>query len=200
MSKNCVKIGVSEDVPSQLLSYISAACFNRGFSVHYFRPEEAANPPEVFSNVDWQELREQKEWLAAIHLPQAEGLLALLDHFQDQACKTGIPEATVFGSPTPAVYTLPAGWLGRFNELSWQEGWTLSGRDDGCWEIQKLDEPDEGVREFTSDSEALAFVTEKALAGSALHMLALFLDGRKDESDGVWVSFAMAEAVSGIQS
>jgi hypothetical protein len=197
----CVKIGLHEDVPSELLRRLSSACFSCGFSVHYFSTEAAADLPEVFNNIDWQELREQKEWLAAIQLPQAIGLVGLLDHFQDCAVAAGIPEQEVFGPPTPDAHKLPDGWFAEFNRLSWCEGWLLGGHDDGNWAIQKLDEPDEGVREFGSDCEALAFVTAKALAGSALHMLALFLDGRKDkgyDGDGdIWVPLAMVEAVSG---
>jgi hypothetical protein len=55
------------------------------------------------------------------------------------------------------------------------EGWWLSRRDDGYFEIQTFDE-DERHR-FSSDDTARAYVAERALNGSYLHQMAMHFDG-----------------------
>lgn len=66
------------------------------------------------------------------------------------------------------------------------EGWVLSERDDGRWEIQRYDECTarsdsllgDGLPPFEHDGEAMAYVIRMAGAGSRLHIEALSLDGK----------------------
>jgi hypothetical protein len=57
------------------------------------------------------------------------------------------------------------------------EGWWLSERDDGFYEIQRFDEDPQ--RRFYSDWEAHHHVTQRANEGSRLHVRALALNGKK---------------------
>jgi len=53
---------------------------------------------QAVARIDWRELRQQKQWLCNFGaVPQAEGLLSLLDAIQDAAVADGIAdERTVF--------------------------------------------------------------------------------------------------------
>lgn len=75
-------------------------------------------------------------------------------------------------------------WSKEDDELSKQEGWALFDCEGVC-QIQALDEIDEddGVYLEGRDGEAYDFVTKKALEGSKRHLLALYLDGRKEMKD-----------------
>ena len=49
-------------------------------------------------NIDWTLLRAQKEWLLQFDNEQAQGLVNLLDHLQDDAVDSGeFTETEVFG-------------------------------------------------------------------------------------------------------
>jgi hypothetical protein len=72
-------------------------------------------------------------------------------------------------------------------QTAFAEGWCLSERDDGFWEIQRLDECEarsssldgDGLPPFITDAEALAYVRRMAIAGSRLHAEAMRLNGRR---------------------
>lgn len=53
------------------------------------------------------------------------------------------------------------------------EGWRLSLRDDGHWQIQKEDQPPEDREGFATDDDACGHVCWRATEGSALHRSAL---------------------------
>lgn len=63
----------------------------------------------------------------------------------------------------------------EFHDQAEKEGWWMSERSDGYWEIQKYDESDV----FINDGEACQYVGARARAGSVMHQLALQLDGTK---------------------
>lgn len=65
----------------------------------------------------------------------------------------------------------------KMHEAAEAEGWWLSTRDDGFYEIQRFDE--DRLARFDNDTDALAWVKRQASGGSALHQLALRLDGTK---------------------
>lgn len=48
-------------------------------------------------NIDWAELREQKEWLLNNGSREAMGLVNLLDNIQDAAIDDGIDWRTIYG-------------------------------------------------------------------------------------------------------
>jgi hypothetical protein len=56
-----------------------------------------------------------------------------------------------------------------------KEGWVLSERDDGIYEIQRLD----CAMQFKLDCGALAYVRCKANAGSSMHKAAIALHGTR---------------------
>ena len=54
-------------------------------------------------NLDWSELRKQKEWLIKQRTDEADGLLGVIDALQDTALHVmGIPEEDIFGTPEDA--------------------------------------------------------------------------------------------------
>lgn len=61
------------------------------------------------------------------------------------------------------------------HRIAQSEGWCLSERDDGFYELQRLD--DSAI--FDTDKAAVAYVTTRARQGSAVHQRALRLDGQK---------------------
>lgn len=55
-------------------------------------------PNGFFHNIDWELLREQKQWLINQSSEEAQGLLHFIDHIQDYAVDNWIiEEKTVFG-------------------------------------------------------------------------------------------------------
>lgn len=48
-------------------------------------------------NIDWAELREQKEWLLNNGSREAMGLVHLLDALQDDALDDGVDPLTIYG-------------------------------------------------------------------------------------------------------
>ena len=49
-------------------------------------------------NIDWNLLRQQKEWLLNQQdCPEANGILGLLDFLQDEAERQGVAETTIWG-------------------------------------------------------------------------------------------------------
>ena len=53
---------------------------------------------EFIFKIDWELLRQQKQWLFLHDCPEAEGLLALIDEIQDQAVAAQPDlESKVFG-------------------------------------------------------------------------------------------------------
>jgi hypothetical protein len=58
-----------------------------------------------------------------------------------------------------------------------KEGWVLSERDDGFYEIQRYDSGPR--RRFKLDCGALAYVRAKATAGRPMHKAALALHGTR---------------------
>ena len=74
-------------------------------------------------------------------------------------------------------------WDVKRDTASSAEGWSIFNAD-GLLQIQRIDDPEDGSEPvFAHDGEAYKFVTEKALKGSKLHLLALYLDGRSDTKD-----------------
>src|SRR3954471_4735819 len=72
-------------------------------------------------------------------------------------------------------------WMKRYDDASKDEGWALFDHD-GTLQIQKVDDPEPGQGTLLGDdSEAYRLVCEKALQGSVMHVLALYLDGRSAE-------------------
>src|SRR6516164_3092315 len=75
-------------------------------------------------------------------------------------------------------------WMENCVERAWAEGWDVfqAERDDGTTlEINALDDPEVGgggVYLTGGDAEAYDIVAKRALEGSKLHILALFLDGK----------------------
>ncbi len=67
------------------------------------------------------------------------------------------------------------------------EGWLLSQRADGLWEIQRYDDATsrsdslrgDGLPPFTTDDDAEAYVREMAEAGSRMHAEALKINGTR---------------------
>lgn len=52
----------------------------------------------VIRRIDWDKLRAQKQWLIRMHLPQADGLVHLLDALQDAAHDDQLAtESQIFG-------------------------------------------------------------------------------------------------------
>ena len=80
-----------------------------------------------------------------------------------------------------------------------KEGWDLFTRDDNRLDIERIDSPCE-FREldgndeprFEGDDEAVKHIIQRAGAGSKLHLLALYLDGRC-HTDKVWVHASLIE-------
>lgn len=72
-------------------------------------------------------------------------------------------------------------------QTAMSEGWLLSARDDGRYQIQRYDDctarsdslRGDGLPPFTSDDEAAAYVVDMAMAGSMLHVEALAMEGRR---------------------
>jgi hypothetical protein len=69
----------------------------------------------------------------------------------------------------------------RAKDLGDAEGWWLSERADGFYQIQKFDE--DPAQRFSNDGEAHAHVRRCAAAGSILHIDALLRDGRHWQFD-----------------
>ena len=66
-------------------------------------------------------------------------------------------------------------WIDRrYMTLAIREGWTLSERDDGVLQVQKLD--DDPFARFSDDTEAMQHVMSRMLGGSHLHSMAYLLD------------------------
>jgi hypothetical protein len=76
-------------------------------------------------------------------------------------------------------------WSRKFDRIAKSEGWAMFDAD-GLWQIQAIDEP-EGDNPLLSggDAEAYDLVARKAAAGSRMHILALFLEGRRESE--IWV-------------
>lgn len=77
--------------------------------------------------------------------------------------------------------------LGKYSfEAAMREGWALFAIDGGATMIQRLDEPsavDESLPDdpvFESDDDAIAFVRQRAEAGSAMHVDALRQHGQHE--------------------
>lgn len=64
-------------------------------------------------------------------------------------------------------------WM-PYSKKAAAEGWNMFSHDNGLFQLQRVDEA--GI--LQGDTEALAYVVKKALAGSKMHLLALYLDGR----------------------
>ncbi len=62
------------------------------------------------------------------------------------------------------------------NEQAQAEGWVLSQRDDGFYEIQRYD--DDPGSTFPDDDEALTYVKNRAKDGSLMHAEAAALHGQ----------------------
>ena len=75
-------------------------------------------------NIDWQLLREQKLHLIKHDCAETNGLLALIDHIQDEAVKEGVSESEVFG------YTIIE--VGRLFELMAEFAENCNSTTD-CW-------------------------------------------------------------------
>ena len=72
-------------------------------------------------------------------------------------------------------------WIRRFAAQANREGWDLFDAD-GMMQIQSLDCPEKGQAHLKGgDGQAYELVAKKALKGSQMHILALYIDGR----DGV---------------
>jgi len=69
-------------------------------------------------------------------------------------------------------------WTVTMGRIAEAEGWCLSERDDGTWQIQKSD----AVDRFMTDDEAVAYVTLRARQNGIVHQKALRLDGQRVKS------------------
>lgn len=88
-------------------------------------------------------------------------------------------------------------WTRKFDQLAKKEGWAIfscnGGSADGKMQIQSIDDPEEGDAELKErDGEAYTLVCQKALAGSKMHLLALFLDGR--DIDDIYIPRILIDA------
>lgn len=97
------------------------------------------------------------------------------------------------------MVSLEKPWTNEFDQLASKEGWSLfsvnGGKEDydGRYQIQAVDDPEAGDAKLSgNDGEAYALCCQKALAGSKMHMLALFLDGQPFES-AVYVPRCLVE-------
>lgn len=71
-------------------------------------------------------------------------------------------------------------WTKRHEKRAMEEGWVLShNKDRNRYEIQKLDESEH----FPTDMDAVDFVWNEATNGSHFHILAVYLDQRRTDSD-----------------
>jgi hypothetical protein len=79
-------------------------------------------------------------------------------------------------------------WVENYDSMSKKEGWALFNTGTEL-QIQAIDEPEEGDAELKGrDGEAYQLITERALQGSKMHLLALYLDGREVKKDQeVWI-------------
>ena len=84
-------------------------------------------------------------------------------------------EATEVLADDPSVALAYEAFTDDLDDQAKQEGWVLSERDDGLLQIEKAD--DDPNKHFKSDLDALAYVTDRANAGSTMHQLALKLHG-----------------------
>lgn len=76
-------------------------------------------------------------------------------------------------------------WADQGSSLAIKEGWDLFNCD-GQFQIQAIDVPEDGAPRLPGgDGEAYALCAKRALQGSALHALALYLDGRNIDDDYV---------------
>lgn len=66
-------------------------------------------------------------------------------------------------------------WTALQDRIAQAEGWCLSERSDGYYEIQKCD----GSARFDTDQKALEYVRERARKGGFVHQRALRLDREK---------------------
>lgn len=80
-------------------------------------------------NIDWQLLREQKLHLIKHDCAETNGLLALIDHIQDEAVKAGVSEAEVFGETSIE--------MGRLFELMAEFLETCSGNNDSWYASER---------------------------------------------------------------
>ena len=77
-------------------------------------------------------------------------------------------------------------WNLDLGKLALQEGWGLFDVN-GTLDLQRLDEPEDGGKPvFDSDADAIRYVVNRALEGSAFHLLAIYLD-RRDMEYQAWL-------------
>lgn len=82
-------------------------------------------------------------------------------------------------------------WMKHCDAQSKKEGWALFNAD-GILQIQAIDDPEEGETILAGrDAEAYELCSTRALAGSQLHALALYLDGK--ESGEIFVPRVLVE-------
>lgn len=82
-----------------------------------------------------------------------------------------------FERPTERAVLAERAWSERSYKKAWREGWTLEIDAGGALGIARYDL--NSPLKFDTDRAALVHVATRALAGSRLHVLALYLDGRK---------------------
>jgi len=110
----------------------------------------------------------------------AEATAALLE----QECRKGTPitdgiEQTRVRDRARAVldrYQAQAVWqAGADDDATGAEGWGIFALDaaETRFEIQRIDDPEEGEAQLASDDAALAHVLDQAMRGSALHRRAI---------------------------
>jgi len=121
-----------------------------------------------------------------------------------QATTETVPPITYYGYG--AKGTADELWHDHGNDLANHEGWNLFTRDDNNQlEIETIaewygpehgiDAPSddaEGVDSFPRDDDAIEHIVAKASQGSRVHLLALYLDGRRFDQD-TWVPMSLLD-------
>ena len=75
--------------------------------------------------------------------------------------------------------TIPSGWTLEDSQEAMKQGWNIfwsEGSFDGLWQLQRIDEPEEGNAVFENDKTAWEFVYKQFLVGDKLaHKALLYL-------------------------
>lgn len=86
-------------------------------------------------------------------------------------------------------------WSNKLDRLAKEEGWGLFNTGTILL-IQAIDDPEDGDPYLPGgDAQAYDVVSEQALAGSEMHILALYLDSQKTTQDGVFIPKRLANGV-----
>lgn len=91
-------------------------------------------------------------------------------------------------------------WTHDDDAVAASEGWGLFDSMEHGWEIQKIDEPEEGEAQLEGDDTAWVLVAQRAAAGSAVHLKALeFLGERNNDARIEALQAGYADAVGRLE-